>query len=83
MIFYPSRIPDPGVLKAPDPGSGFATLQKTSSPDMVGFMAAQYGVAIKRAKTEDEYFNSEDEPEEAPAYQPKPGSPGPGNAQGT
>jgi hypothetical protein len=50
---------------------------------MVGFMAAQYGVAIKRAKTEDEYFNSEDEPEEAPAYQPKPGSPGPGNAQGT
>ncbi len=50
---------------------------------MVGFVAAQYGVAIKRAKTEDEYFNSEDEPEEAPAYQPKPGSPGPGNAPGT
>jgi hypothetical protein len=24
--FYPSRIPDPGVKKAPDPGSGFATL---------------------------------------------------------
>ncbi len=26
--FYPSRIPDPGVKKAPDPGSGFATLTK-------------------------------------------------------
>ena len=26
MIFYPSRIPDPGVKKAPDPRSGFATL---------------------------------------------------------
>jgi hypothetical protein len=24
--FYPSRIPDPGVKKAPDPGSGSATL---------------------------------------------------------
>ncbi len=39
---------------------------------------AQYGVAIKRARTEDEYFNS-DEEEEQPEYQPKPGSPGPGN----
>jgi hypothetical protein len=26
LIFYPSQIPDPGVKKAPDPGSG--TLQK-------------------------------------------------------
>jgi hypothetical protein len=25
MIFYPSRIPDPGVKKAPDPGFGSAT----------------------------------------------------------
>jgi hypothetical protein len=24
--FLPSRIPDPGVKKAPDPGSGSATL---------------------------------------------------------
>jgi hypothetical protein len=24
--FYPSRIPDPGVKQAPDPGSGSATL---------------------------------------------------------
>jgi hypothetical protein len=27
LTFYPSRIPDPGVKKAPDPGSGFAALQ--------------------------------------------------------
>jgi hypothetical protein len=26
LTFYPSRIPDPGVQKAPDPGSGSATL---------------------------------------------------------
>jgi hypothetical protein len=26
LIFYPSRIPHPGVKKAPDPGSGSATL---------------------------------------------------------
>jgi hypothetical protein len=26
--FYPSRIPDPGVKKALDPGSGSATLKK-------------------------------------------------------
>jgi hypothetical protein len=25
-FFYPSQIPDPGVKKAPDPGSGSATL---------------------------------------------------------
>ncbi len=28
--FYPSRIPDPGVKKAPDPGSGSATLLSSS-----------------------------------------------------
>ncbi len=26
LIFYPSWIPYPGVIKSPDPGSGFATL---------------------------------------------------------
>jgi hypothetical protein len=26
LIFYPSRIPDPGVKKAPDPRSGSAIL---------------------------------------------------------
>ncbi len=29
LTFYPSRIPDPGVKKAPDPGSGSATLKET------------------------------------------------------
>jgi hypothetical protein len=28
LIFYPSRIPDPGVKKALDPGSGSGTLEK-------------------------------------------------------
>jgi hypothetical protein len=27
LILYPSRIPNPGVKKAPDPGSGSATLE--------------------------------------------------------
>jgi hypothetical protein len=26
LIFYPSQIPEPGVKRAPDPGSGYATL---------------------------------------------------------
>jgi hypothetical protein len=26
LDFYPSRIPDPGVKKTPDPGSGSAAL---------------------------------------------------------
>jgi hypothetical protein len=29
LIFFPSRIPDSGVKKAPDPGSGSATLLNT------------------------------------------------------
>jgi hypothetical protein len=29
LTFYPSQIPDPGVKKAPDPGSGSATLGTT------------------------------------------------------
>ncbi len=32
LIFYPSRIPDPGVKKAPDPGSDSATLLLKSTP---------------------------------------------------
>ena len=44
------------------------------------FCLAQYGISIKKARTEEEYFNS-DEEEEAPAYQPKEGSPGPGNKE--
>ena len=43
---------------------------------------AQYGMAIKKARTEEEYFNSDDEKEEPDelGYQPKPGSPGAGGA---
>jgi hypothetical protein len=34
LIFYPCRIPDLGVIKAPDPGSGSATLLRTlNGPD--------------------------------------------------
>jgi hypothetical protein len=29
FLVYPSRIPDPGVKKAPDPGSSAATLSET------------------------------------------------------
>jgi hypothetical protein len=29
MIFYPSRIPDPGIKKASDPGSGSVTLTRS------------------------------------------------------
>jgi hypothetical protein len=29
LTFYPSRIPDPGVKKAPDPGSGSTILHNT------------------------------------------------------
>ncbi len=33
LTFYPSRIPDPGFKKAPDPGTGSATLESTVSED--------------------------------------------------
>jgi hypothetical protein len=28
LVFYPSRIPDPGIKKAPDPGSATLALKK-------------------------------------------------------
>ncbi len=33
LTFYLSRIPDPGVKKAPDPGSGSETLGEDQEPD--------------------------------------------------
>ncbi len=42
LFFYPSRIPDPGVKKAPDPGSGSATLGKGSVSD--DFWDIQYNL---------------------------------------
>jgi hypothetical protein len=35
LTFYPSRIPDPGVKKAHDPGSKSATLFLSVSPEGV------------------------------------------------
>ena len=50
-------------------------------------LLSQYGVSIKRGRTEEEYFAStsdeekEKEDEEDDGYQPAPGSPGPDTAQ--
>ena len=33
LIFYPSRIPDPGIKKAPDPGSGTLIFYSSRIPD--------------------------------------------------
>ena len=38
LTFYPSRIPDPGVKKAPDPGSGTATLSCRKIEDQDSLM---------------------------------------------
>ncbi len=38
MILYPSRILDPGVKNAPDPGSGFATLVQNMSCIIVNLL---------------------------------------------
>jgi hypothetical protein len=35
LTFYPSRIPDPGVKKAPNPGSGSETLIKIQALNCV------------------------------------------------
>jgi hypothetical protein len=35
LTFYPSLIPDPGVKKAPDPGSGSATLEFYFDPSII------------------------------------------------
>jgi len=61
---------------------GYSTMSSISESSL---SYSQYGVSIKRARTEDEYFNSDDE-KEAPAeddggYQPAPGSPGAGDEE--
>ena len=51
------------------------------------YLLFQYGVSIKRGRTEEEYFAStsdeekDKEKEEDDGYQPAPGSPGPDTAQ--
>ncbi len=52
LIFYPSRIPDPGVKKAPDPWSGSATLHKISYrwvrvPSVYRYMFGSSGTLIQ------------------------------------
>ena len=61
---------------------GYSTMSSISESSL---SYSQYGVSIKRARTEDEYFNSDDE-KETPAeddggYQPAPGSPGAGDEE--
>jgi hypothetical protein len=52
LTFYPSWIPDPGVKKAPDPGSGSATLQK--SLIMLFFLVQlSYMIVILKPKVAD------------------------------
>ena len=85
-----AAVPPPQLIYAPKPvgltkaatdlsKSGFS---RESSLGDASLSYSQYGVAIKRQRTEDEYFNSDDEvediaklEEETPAYQPAPGSP--------
>ena len=85
-----AAVPPPQLIYAPKPvgltkaatdlsKSGFS---RESSLGDASLSYSQYGVAIKRQRTEDEYFNSDDEvediaklEEDTPAYQPAPGSP--------
>jgi len=78
------NTPIPGITSAALGLSkhGYSTMSSISESSL---SYSQYGVAIKRARTEDEYFNSDDEKETAGVeddggYQPAPGSPGPGDA---
>jgi hypothetical protein len=47
LTFYPSRIPYPGAEKAPDPGSGSATLMRIHrfSIGFIGIVAACNGIS--------------------------------------
>merc|ERR1719430_385314 len=85
-----AAVPPPQLIYAPKPvgltkavenlnKAGYAT---ESSMGDAALSYSQYGVSIKRQRTEDEYFNSDDEVEdiakldEEGGYQPAPGSPG-------
>jgi hypothetical protein len=49
LTFYPFRIPDPGVKKAPDPGSGSATLLKIAEkkvPPLFSLLAQDTGPGL-------------------------------------
>ncbi len=47
LIFYPSQIPDPGVKKAPDLGSGSATLIKREAQHTVSGAGAAAVWAVR------------------------------------
>ncbi len=57
LTFYPSRIPDPGVKKAPDPGSGSATLVNGLTTGLSGQIPTD-GLSFKEKKTENIYSTS-------------------------
>jgi hypothetical protein len=51
-FFYPSRIQDPGVKKAPDLGSGSATLVcQVGHDSSIGVADAGNGMAVMKLKT--------------------------------
>lgn len=72
------NTPIPGLTPAAQGLSkyGYSTMSSISESSL---SYSQYGVSIKKARTEDEYFNSDDEKDNVPedgGYQPAPGSPG-------
>jgi len=76
------NTPIPGITPAAQGLSkhGYSTMSSISESSL---SYSQYGVSIKRARTEDEYFNSDDEKDTTAdddgGYQPAPGSPGAGD----
>ena len=74
-----SSQPSPGLSK-----HGYSTMNSIADSSM---SYSQYGMAIKRGRTEEEYFNSASDEEKEKVeeddggYQPAPGSPGPGDAE--
>jgi hypothetical protein len=51
LTFYPSRIPDPGVKKEPDPGSGSATL--LPNPILIQAEREQKEMSTEHSHTDD------------------------------
>ena len=71
------QTPTPGLSK-----HGYSTINSIADSSM---SYSQYGMSIKRGRTEEEYFNSASDEEKEKVedddggYQPAPGSPGPGD----
>jgi hypothetical protein len=58
LTFYPSRIPDPGVKKAPDPGSGSATLSPPFSEKFNYEAASFIKVTTLQGRIDDDILTS-------------------------